>query len=338
MAEPVTSTAPAELDGSSRAAILLMALGEKPASEVMKHLTPKEVQQIGTAITNLKTVTRRDVTTTLDEFLRAVIEQTPLGIGTEDYLRNTLGMTLGKDKGQKLFNRILSGQNLVTGLEALRWMDAEGITRIIRGEHPQIVAIVIAHLDAEQAAQVLALLPDSKRPDLIRRIATLGSVPPSALSELDEIIDEKVTDNPNLLSAQIGGIGKAADILNLVQASVGTEILDTIMQQDRDLGVSLDEALFTFDDIANLPDHSVQSLLREVNNASLITALKGADDTIRDKLFKNMSKRAAQSLRDDLEAMGPTRLSDVEEAQSLIVAIARRMVKSSGAGKQDEFI
>jgi len=338
MAGPVKPTDTAKLDGRSRAAILLMTLGEQPASEIIRHLTPKEVQQLGVAITNIRTVSRQEVTSTLDEFLSLVIEQTPLGIGTEDYLRNALGMTLGKDKAQSLINRILSGQKLVSGIESLGWMDAEAIARVIGSEHPQIIAIVIAHLESQQAAEVLNLLPDSKRPDLIRRIATLESVPPSALTELNAIIDEKVADNPNIPSEQIGGIGKAAEILNLVQASVGTEILDNIMRQDPHLGASLDEALFTFDDLVNLSDQSIQALLREVNNTVLVTALKGADDKLRNKFFSNMSKRAGELLRDDLDAKGPTRLSEVEEAQSAIVAIARPLAESGGLGSKDEYI
>lgn len=338
MANAVTSAESTEFDGRSRAAVLLMALGEQPASEIIKHLTPKEVQHIGVAITNIKTVTRPQVTAVLEEFLGSIIEQTPLGIGTEDYLRNALGMTVGKDKAQSLINRILSGQKLVTGIDSLGWMDAEAITRVIRKEHPQIIAIVIAHLESKQAAAVLNLMPDSKRADLVRRIATLESVPPSALNELNAIIDEKVADNPNIPSEQIGGIGKAADILNLVQASVGTEILDSLMKQDPELGTSLDEALFTFADIARLPDQSIQALLREANNTVLVTALKGADESIRKKFFSNMSKRAAELLRDDLDGKGPTRLSEVEEAQGQIVAIARPMAESAGMGGEDEFV
>jgi flagellar motor switch protein FliG len=338
MARPVKKREGDELDGRSRAAILLMALGEKPASEIIKHLTPKEVQLIGIAIANIKTVSRQEVTATLEDFLTHVIEQTPLGIGTEEYLRNALGMTLGKEKAQSLINRILSGQKLVSGIESLGWMDAEAIARVLRNEHPQIIAIVIAHLESEQAAEVLALMPDAKRADLIRRIATLGSVPPSALSELNAIIDEKVADNPNIPSEQIGGVGKAADILNRSKSSVGTEILDQIMRKDPNLGTALDEALFTFDDIAKMSDHTIQNLLREINSATLVTALKGAGEALKEKFLGNMSKRAGDLLRDDLEAKGPTRISEVEAAQGEIVAIARSMAETSGLGGSDEFI
>jgi flagellar motor switch protein FliG len=335
----VTAGAAAKVDGGTRAAILLMTIGERLAAEVLRYLDPKEVQKIGLAMAGLKGVSRQDVTKTLDEFLTQSSSRTPLGIGTEDYLRKTLAGALGKDKAQNLINRILAGEQL-SGLEALRWMDPPAIARLIRNEHPQIVAIVLAHLDADQAAEVLSLFPDSRRADLVMRVANLESVAPSALSELDAILDQKVSNNPALQSSRIGGLTTAINLLNLVDRSMNTEIMDTIKERDPDLGVALDEAMFTFDDLAETSDRGIQTLLKEITNNVLVTALKGSDEAIREKIFKNMSKRAALLLRDDLEGTGPVRLSEVEHAQKEIITIARKLAEAGelSLGKGDDYV
>jgi flagellar motor switch protein FliG len=335
----MTADAVAKVDGSTRAAILLMTIGERLAAEVLRYLNPKEVQKIGLAMAGLKGVSRQDVTATLDEFLKQVLSRTPLGIGTEEYLQKALSGALGKDKAQNLINRIMAGEQM-SGLEALRWMDGPAIARLIRNEHPQIVAIVLAHLDSDQAAQVLSLFPESQRADLVMRVANLESVPPSALNELDAILDQKVTDNPGVQSSRIGGVTTAVDLLNLLDRSMGTEILDAIKQEDPDLGAALDEALFTFDDLAHASSRDIQSLLKEITNDVLITALKGSDDAIKEQIFKNMSKRAALLLRDDLEGTGPVRLSEVERAQKEIVMVARKMAEAGefALGQGDDYV
>ncbi|MGA7978754.1 MAG: flagellar motor switch protein FliG [Chromatiaceae bacterium] len=335
----MTANAMAKVDGSTRAAILLMTIGERLAAEVLRHLNPKEVQKIGLAMAGLQGVSRQEVATTLEEFLKQVLSRTPLGIGTEDYLRKTLTGALGKDKAQNLIGRIMAGERL-SGLEALRWMDPPAIARLVRNEHPQIVAIVLAHLDPDQSAEVLSLFPESQRADLVMRVANLESVPPSALTELDAILDQKVTDNPSIQSSRIGGLTTAVNLLNLLDRSMGTEIMDSIKEQDPDLAVALDEALFTFEDLADTSDRGIQTLLKEISNNVLVTALKGSDDAIKEKIFKNMSKRAALLLRDDLEGTGPVRLSEVEHAQKEIIAIARKLAEAGelALGKGDDYV
>ncbi len=335
----MTANAMAKVDGSTRAAILLMTIGERLAAEVLRHLNPKEVQKIGLAMAGLQGVSRQEVATTLEEFLKQVLSRTPLGIGTEDYLRKTLNGALGKDKAQNLIGRIMAGERL-SGLEALRWMDPPAIARLVRNEHPQIVAIVLAHLDPDQSAEVLSLFPESQRADLVMRVANLESVPPSALTELDAILDQKVTDNQSIQSSRIGGLTTAVNLLNLLDRSMGTEIMDSIKEQDPDLAVALDEALFTFEDLADTSDRGIQTLLKEISNNVLVTALKGSDDAIKEKIFKNMSKRAALLLRDDLEGTGPVRLSEVEHAQKEIIAIARKLAEAGelALGKGDDYV
>jgi flagellar motor switch protein FliG len=335
----MTANAMAKVDGSTRAAILLMTIGERLAAEVLRYLNPKEVQKIGLAMAGLQGVSRQEVTTTLEEFLKQVLSRTPLGIGTEEYLRKTLSGALGKDKAQNLIGRIMAGERL-SGLEALRWMDPPAIARLVRNEHPQIVAIVLAHLDPDQSAEVLSLFPESQRADLVMRVANLESVPPSALTELDAILDQKVTDNPSIQSSRIGGLPTAVNLLNLLDRSMGTEIMDSIKEQDPDLAVALDEALFTFEDLADTSDRGIQTLLKEISNTVLVTALKGSDDAIKEKIFKNMSKRAALLLRDDLEGTGPVRLSEVENAQKEIIAIARKLAEAGelALGQGDDYV
>jgi flagellar motor switch protein FliG len=335
----MTEGAAEQMDGATRAAILLMTLGERLAAEVLRYLNPKEVQKIGLVMATLKGVSRQEVTATLDEFLKQAVSRTPLGIGTEEYLRKTLSGALGKDKAQTLINRIMAGEQL-GGLEALRWMDAPAIARVIRNEHPQIVAIVLAHLDADQAAEVLSLFPEPQQADLVMRVANLESVAPSALTELDAILDQKVSNSPTVQSSRIGGLTTAVNLLNLVDRSMNTQIMDSIKEQDPDLGTALDEAMFTFDDLAETSDRGIQTLLKEITNSVLVTALKGSDEAIREKIFRNMSKRAALLLRDDLEGTGPVRLSEVEQAQKEIITVARKLAEAGELtlGKGDNYV
>jgi len=335
----MTSDLRVNVDGSARAAVLLMTLGDRLAGEILKYLDPQEVQKIGLAMANIKTVSRQDVTATLDDFLAQLPNRTSFGIGNEDYLRKTFSEALGKDKADSLINRIMAGEK-TSGMEALKWMDPPAIALLIRNEHPQIVAIVLAHLSAEKAAEVLLLFPHAQRSDLITRIATLDSVAPTALSELDAILDQKFADNKNVQSSRIGGLTTAVDVLNLLEKSIGTEILDSIKEQDAVLGTVLDESLFTFDDLIDVSDRGIQQLLRELTKDVLVTALKGADDRIKEKIFRNMSKRAAAFLQDDLEGTAPIRLSEVERAQKEIVVVARKMAEAGelSLGKGDDYV
>lgn len=325
------------LSGTTRAAILLLTVGERLAAEVLKFLEPNEVQALGSAIARMKTVSRKDVVETLDSFLHDALERTALGIGTEEYLLNSLAEVVGTERARDLVNRILAGERL-SGLDALRRMDPGVVARLLRNEHPQIAAIVLANLKPEHAAEVLALFPESQRPDLVTRIATMESLPPSAFTELDAIIDQKVSDTPNITSSRIGGLKTAVDMLNHLDQSTGVGILDSIREEDPDLGASLDEALFTFDDLVDISDRDIQMLLKEVPNDVMVKALRGGDERVKEKIFKNMSKRAAQLLRDDLEGAGPIRLADVEQAQKEVIGTARRMADSGeitlGAGEE----
>lgn len=313
--------------GVERAAILLMALGEQAASSILKHMSPKEVQRVGTAMATLNNVSTSQVESVMSDFVRTVESQTALGIGAEEYIRKVMVTALGEDKAGSLMDRILTGAT-TKGLEALKWMDPKAVAEIIRLEHPQIIAIVLSYLESDQSAEVLSLLPERMRADILMRIASLDGIHPSALKELDEILEKQFSGNSNVKSSTVGGTRTAANILNLIDASKGGQIMDSIKESDADLGQKIEDLMFIFDNLVEVDDRGIQSLLREVSSESLILALKGSDEPIREKIFKNMSKRAAEMLREDLEAKGPVKLSEVEAAQKEILAIARRMAEA----------
>ncbi len=315
------------LSGPERAAILLMSLGETEAASVLQHMGPKEVQKVGTAMASMSNINKDQVSAVLADFAQLVDRQTALGIGAEDYIRKVLVTALGEDKAASVIDRILLGRNS-KGLEALKWMDARSVAEIIRLEHPQIIAIVLSYLESDHAAGVLGFLPERTRPDILMRIATLDGIQHNALQELDEILEKQFSGNSGMKSANVGGIKSAANILNFMDSSIEGAILDQVKEADGELGQKIQDLMFVFDNLIDVDDRGIQALLREVQSESLLLALKGADVSIRDKIFKNMSKRAAEMMADDLETRGPVKLSDVEGAQKEILAIVRRMAEA----------
>ena len=330
-----------DLTGVERSAILLLTLGEEEAANVMQLMEPKEVQKIGIAMASLSNVTKIQVTKVVRDFYDIVKTATSLGLDTDEYIRNVLVKALGEDRASGLIDRILMGGH-IKGLEAFKWMDPRSIADVIRNEHPQIIAIVLSFLEHDQAAEVLVQFPEAVRVDVILRIATLEGIQPSALQELNDIMEKQFAGNANVKSSSVGGVKTAANILNLMDSSIETEIIDGVKDVDGDLAETIQELMFVFDNLIEVDDRGIQSLLKEVSSDDLVVALKGADDVIKEKIFRNMSKRAGDILRDDLDAKGPVRLSDVEAAQKAIVAIARRMAETGeiilAAGGGDEFV
>ena len=316
-----------KMSGTERAAVLLMTLGEKDAAEVLKHMGPKEVQKIGGAMATMANVSKQQVGEVLEDFMLTVEDQTALGVGTEEYIRKVMNEALGEEKAGSMVDRILMGRSS-KGLEALKWMDPRAVAEIIKLEHPQIIAIVLSYLDADQSAEVLSNLPERIRPDIIMRISSLDTVQPSALKELDDILEKQFSGANNVASSSVGGIKAAAEILNFMESSSESEIIDQIREADPDMSQKIQDNMFVFDNLLDIDDRGIQMLLREISSESLIVALKGADETMREKFFKNMSKRAGEMMRDDLEARGPVKLSEVEQAQKEILAIARRLAES----------
>lgn len=316
-----------KLNGTERAAVLLLTLGEASAAEVLKHMGPKEVQKVGSAMAGMHNVPREKVMHVLEGFTETVQEQTALGVGAEDYIRTVMIEALGEDKAKGLMDRILLGSS-TKGLEALKWMDARAVAELIRLEHPQIQAIVLSYLDNDHAADVIKFFPERTRHDVLLRIATMDGIQPSALQELDEILEKQFSGNQNVQSSNVGGVKFAADILNFVDSTIEGEIMEAIKDADAELGQQIQDLMFVFDNLIDVDDRGIQALLREVSSETLILALKGADEGMKEKIFSNMSKRAAEMMRDDLENKGPVRLSEVESAQKEILAIARRMADS----------
>ncbi|WP_018275828.1 flagellar motor switch protein FliG [Teredinibacter turnerae] len=307
-----------------QAAILLMTLGEGAAAEILKHMGPKEVQRLGTAMAALNNIQQYEVEVVLANFLDEVRTQTGLGMGADNYIRNMLVSALGEDKANGLIDRILLGGN-TTGLDTLKWMEARSVADIIRNEHPQIQAIVIAYLDADQSAEVLAFFPEKVRLDVMMRVAALDTVQPSALQELNNILEKQFSGSAGSQTKEMGGYKTAAEIVNNLDSSIGSELMDAIREIDEDMGNQIADLMFVFENLKDVDDRGIQALLREVSSDVLIVALKGADETLQEKIFGNMSKRAAELLRDDLEAKGPVKVSEVESAQKEILVIARRM-------------
>jgi len=332
---------PRTLTGTEKAAVFLRSIGETEAAAVLKHMNPKEVQKVGQAMAMLTNVSREEVQGVLDNFITTVEEQTGLGIGSHDYVRSMLVNALGEDKASSVLDRILSGGN-TTGLEQLKWMDARGIYEVIKLEHPQIIAIVCSFLEPDQSAQVLSMFPERDQANILLRISTLDGVQPSALSELNEILEKQFSGNAGSQSATVGGLKTAADILNFVEGSLSAAIMEKIKETEPDLGQNIEDLMFVFDNLIDLDDRGFQTLMREIQTDELQLALKGADETLKEKFLKNMSQRAAEMMRDDLEAMGPVRVSDVEAAQKAILSTARVLSDKGeimlGGGSGDDFL
>ncbi len=317
----------AKLTRVDKAAILLLSLGETDAAQVLRHMGPKEVQRVGVAMAQMGNIHREQVEQVMSEFVETVGDQTGLGVGSDGYIRKMLNQAVGEDKANGLIDRILLGGN-TSGLDSLKWMEPRAVADVIRYEHPQIQAIVVAYLDPDQAGEVLSHFDHKVRLDIVLRVSSLNTVQPAALKELNQILEKQFSGNSNTSRATLGGVKRAADIMNFLDSSMEGQLMDAIRDVDEDLSAQIEDLMFVFDNLADVDDRGIQVLLREVSSDVLVMALKGADETVKEKVFKNMSKRAGELLRDDLEAKGPVRVSDVETAQKEILTIARRMAEA----------
>jgi len=307
-----------------KAAILLISLGEADAAEILKHMGPKEVQMIGEAMAQLNNVPQTRVESVVGDFMGLVSDQTGIGINNDIYIRSMLNQALGEEKAKTLLDRILMSTN-TSGLDTLRWMEPRQIAEIIRYEHPQIQAVVVAYLEPDPAAGVLGFFDDKQRLDILMRVAALDRIQPQALQELNDILERQFAGASGASSATLGGVKSAADIMNFIDSSIEAELMEGIKESDEHLASSISDLMFVFDNLMDVEDIGIQAILREVSTDVLVIALKGADVSLQEKIFRNMSKRAAELLRDDLEAKGPVRVSEVEEAQKEVLTIARRL-------------
>lgn len=326
--------------GTERAAILLLTLGEGEAAQVLKHMGAKDVQRIGAAMARLSNVSLDEVQAVLSEFTSGVETQTSVGVGTDEFLRKVLVDALGAEKAESIIDRISIGRSS-KGLEALKWMDARGVAELIRLEHPQTVAIVLAYLDPDQAADVLMQLQPTVRSEVVARIALLDGVQPSALSELDDIIEKQFAGKLGNKTSVLGGAKAAANIINFLEPSQESELMEEVAKSDEALAARIEELVFVFDNLLEVDDRGMQELLRQVPSEQLLLALKGTDEGLKEKIFKNMSQRAAEMLKDDLEAKGPVRLAEVEAAQKEILKLARKLADAGTimlGGKGEQFV
>jgi flagellar motor switch protein FliG len=328
--------------GLEDAAILLMSLGEEEAASVFRHLEPKQVQRLGETIAKMKTITRDKVDSVLEKFSSVAAEQSVLVADTDGYVRSVLTKALGNDKATLLLDRILQVSD-AAGIDTLKWMDASAVAELLRNEHPQIVAAILVHLDSDQAGAVLKALPERQRNEVLVRIATLDGIEPSALADLNDVLSRVLSGSRgHQRKASLGGVKTAAEIINLLGGGAETAVLDFIREADADLAQKIQDNMFTFDDVDRIDDKGLQALLKEVSSDSLVVALKGASVELRERIFKNMSSRAAETLREDLESRGPVRLSEVENEQKEVLKIVRRLVDEGqivlGGGGDDGFV
>ena len=327
--------------GLENAAILLMSLGEEEAAGVLKHLTPKEVQGLGETIQKMKSVPRERVDNVLAMFSSTAAEQSMLVSDTDEYVKTVLRKALGDDKANLLIDRIMQGGD-TAGIESLKWMDPASVGELLRAEHPQIVAAILVHLDFDHAAAVLKTFPERQRNEVLVRVATLDGIQPSALKDLNEVMGRVLAGGERSRKTSLGGVKAAAEMINLMGTSVETAVLDYIREADNDLAQKIMDNMFTFDDLEKIDDKGIQALLKEVQSESLVVALKGATPEMREKVFRNMSTRAAETLREDLESRGPVRVSEVEAEQKEMLKVVRRLADEGqivlGGGGDDDFL
>lgn len=329
------------LDATQRAALLLLAVGQDRAAKVLKYMGPKEVQIIGSSMVTLGNISSEMVDIVFEDFIMQIKGETGLGLDSDNYIRNMLINALGEDKAGSIIDRILMGANS-KGIEQLKWMDTRSIADMVRVEHPQIIATILSLLDADQSADVLSMIPDNMRSDIIMRIAKMETIQPAAIKELDDMMEKQLTGSDSTKASTVGGIDTAANILNFMEGTLSEEMMDSINENDEIVGQQIQDKMFVFGDLASVDDRGIQTLLREVSTDQLLIALRGVSDELKEKIFGNMSKRAAEMLRDDLEASPPTKLSEVEQAQKDILGIAKKLSESGeimlGSGGGDELV
>jgi len=313
-----------EINGVERSAIFLMTLGENEAAEVLKYLEPKEVQKISSAMVALKNLSRDQISQVFHDFLVAASGKTTIGMDSNDYIRGMLTKALGDDKAAGLLDRILHNSD-TSGIESLKWMDPGAVAEMISNEHPQIIATILVHLDPDQAAEILKMLTERTRNDVLMRISTLDGVQPVALQELNDVLGKLLAGGGTSKKSLQGGVAAAAEILNFMGGTLEAEMMESVRSYDPDLAQKIEDKMFVFENIMEIDDRGIQLILREIQSESLIIALKGANEELREKIFKNMSQRAAEMMREDLESKGPVKLSDVEANQKEILKIVRRL-------------
>lgn len=315
------------LTGTDKSAILLMTLGEDRAAEVFKHLSSREVQLLSGTMAGMSQVSHKQLGEILTEFEDDAEQYAALSVNASDYLRSVLVKALGEERAASLLEDILESRETTTGMETLNFMEPQSAADLIRDEHPQIIATILVHLKRGQAADILALFDERLRNDVMLRIATFGGVQPAALAELTEVLNN-LLDGQNLKRSKMGGVRTAAEIINLMKTQQEEAVIDAMREYDGELAQKIIDEMFLFENLLEVDDRGIQRVLKEIATESLIVALKGAPQELRDKFIRNMSTRAGEMLREDLDALGPVRVSQVEAEQKAILQVVRRLAEA----------
>jgi flagellar motor switch protein FliG len=328
-------------EGLNKAALLLMSIGEEEAAEVFKFLGPREVQKIGATMAGLKNVTREELDAVLTEFVKEAEQQTALSMDSSEYIKSVLNKALGETKAGALIDRILQGSD-TSGIEGLKWMDSAAVAELIKNEHPQIIATILVHLDRDQASEIVSLLSERLRNDVLLRIATLDGIQPAALRELDDVLTTLLSGSDNLKRSPMGGVRTAAEILNFMASNQEESAIENVKSYDAELAQKIIDQMFVFDNLLDLDDRAIQMLLKEVESETLIVSLKGAQPQLRQKFLSNMSQRAAELLAEDLDSRGPVRVSEVEQQQRKVLQVVRNLAENGqiqlGGKAEDAYV
>ena len=338
--KPVISPLQAQfnvMSGTEKAAVIMLLLGEQQAADVIRFMAPREVNALGSAMVSVADLSQDLVNLVLDDFVSTLKTQTSLGLGTPNYVQNVFKRALGDEKAATVLGKIMPPASS-KGLEILQWMDAKSIGEMINEEHPQVIAIILSVLEHDIAAEVLEYVSEAKRSEIIKRVASLDSVQPSAMAELEGIMAKQFTNNTSSKASSIGGVETAAKIMNFAKVDVESGVMSGVTKMDKELATQIQDRMLTFENMADIDNRSMQRLLRDVENDLLLSGLRGADEATKDKFLSNMSERARDLLLDDMEAKGPIRVSEVEAAQKAIMQIARKLsddgeIMLAGAGE-----
>lgn len=323
-----------DLTGTEKSAVMLLTLGEDRAAEVFKHLTTREVQQLSIAMSSMRQISNQQLIDVMASFEEDAVQYAALNVNANDYLRSVLVKALGEERANNLLDEISETRETTTGIETLNFMEPQMAADIIRDEHPQIIATILVHLKRGQAADILALFDEKLRNDVMLRIATFGGVQPSALAELTEVLNN-LLDGQNLKRSKMGGVRTAAEIINLMKSQQEENVITAVRDYDGELAQKIIDEMFLFENLIDIDNRSIQRILQEVESESLVVALKGCDQELRDHFLNNMSQRAAEIMRDDLASRGPVRMSQVEAEQKAILLIVRRLAESGEVVLQD---
>ncbi len=329
-------------DGVQKSAVLMLALGADEAAQVMRFLSPKEVQKLGAAMATLNGVPQADVDIAVADFLTEIEQSSGFGLDSDDFVRDVMNKALGEDKAAGVLDRILDNKDSA-GIDSLKWMDPQIVADFIKNEHPQIIATILVHLEPDQASDVITFFTDRLRQDVMLRIATLDGVKPIALEELNDVMNKVLAGNENVKKQSMGGISVAAEIMNFMTGDAEAVVMDGLKTHSEEMAQEIMDKMFVFDDILAIDDKGIQVILREVQSEALIVALKGTTDEMKEKIFKNMSSRAADMMREDLESKGPVKLSEVEAQHKEILQVVRRLsdegqIQLPGRGGDDDYV